>query len=583
MQVLTQHTSLGDQVSKKMSAWILVLIVAIILTIFFATLALSLQLFNKQVGIWKAVAPQYALTNLIDSDHFSLKREVALLQSTGLFSSFAIMDNQKRMIAQFGDGHFSNSRLIPIKDEAKVIWGYYAFKANFYHFFSSFLIAGAIFLVLILNFYFLIRQRIRSNLESEFARFNQFLNEVELITKKLHEIYHQENEPAIPQSTFNAEQVIINRAISRLLEEIKKANKAMREAISAAEQRRFQEELTRTALQVVHDICSPLALLEAIVQSTSLSLPEADRIAIRNAIGRLRDIANTLLKKAKQDLVIHQEGSLTQQLVAGLINQVIGEKRMQHGSRIDISFQFNESSYGLFALIRSTDFCRAISNLVNNAVDAIEDIGCITISLYDADNELQIKIQDNGKGIPSNMLAKIGQLGATYGKPQGMGMGLYHAKQIFESWGGRLAIRSQEGQGTTVQIALPKAQPSSWFVPEIKVGEGQTIVVIDDDESIHEVWKKRLESRSIKLLHFYSPEKLIEWQNNTIIDGGVLYLCDHEFIGSDMNGIDLVAKLKINYLSILVTSRVTDEILSSCEVAGIKLLPKDMAFLIPLI
>jgi hypothetical protein len=95
-------TSLGDQVSKKISAWILILVATIVVVLFLVSFILSSQMFNKQVNIWKIAAPQYALTSLMDSDHFSIDREVSFIKSTGLFSSFVITDNQKQVISQFG-------------------------------------------------------------------------------------------------------------------------------------------------------------------------------------------------------------------------------------------------------------------------------------------------------------------------------------------------------------------------------------------------------------------------------------------------------------------------------------------------
>lgn len=241
-------TSLGDQVSKKISAWILILVVTIMVSLFLVSFFLSLQMFNKQVNIWNIATPQYALTGLIDSDQFSISREVSFIKSTGLFSSFAITDNQKQVLSQFGKDKILESNLIPIRDDTKVVWGYYYFQPNFYSFISPFLIASVIFLIFILIAYSVIRWKMRSNLELEFSKFKNFLTEIEMVTEKLHEFYDQENEFQINStSLYNTKQVILNRAISKLLNEIQKANKSLREAISVAEQRRFKEELTRNA------------------------------------------------------------------------------------------------------------------------------------------------------------------------------------------------------------------------------------------------------------------------------------------------------------------------------------------------
>lgn len=583
-----KQTSLGNQVSKKISAWVLIFVIAIIIMIFFVSLAQSLQMFNKQVSSWISIAPQQAITNLIDSDEFSIKREVELIKSTGLFSVFGITDNQKRVIASFGASDNAKLKYIPITDDANLTWGYYFFQRDILEFFSPFLYSGAIFLVLILVLYGLVRGRMRTSLEAEFAQFNQFINEIETVTNQIHQVYIEELEIFIhPESSYTNEQTIINRAISKLIEEIKQANKSLREAISASEQKRFEDELTRTALQVAHDIGSPLATLEAIVQSASFLLPEDNRVTIRNAATKIRDIANSLLKKAKHDLLSMDNGEISQQMLASLIQQVVTEKRLQYQStnQINIQFDFNQSSYGLFAMIRVAEFSRILSNIINNSVESIVcEKGVISISLCSDDQYAVIRITDNGKGMSADLISKLGKLGVTYGKSNGHGLGLFHAKNTIEIWGGHLEIQSNPGQGTTINIYLPKAKPPEWFMPELKIIDGQTVVIIDDDEDIHAIWNERLKDLNVSLLHFYSPEEVINWKNNenASIDS-MFYVCDHEFIGSNMNGIDLINELKINFSSILVTNRFyTEEVMMRCEASRIKLLPKDMANIVPI-
>lgn len=468
-----KHSSLGDRISSKISAWIFTLVIAIIVGLFSISFSLSKQMFNKQVNIWQSATPQYALTSLIESDNFSIKREIEFLKATGLFSSFLITDNQKRVISQFGNVLFSGSELIPIKDEAGAVWGYYFFKTDFYRFFSFYLIFAVIFLGFILLAYFTIRWRIRCNLEAEFSRFNHFLSEIELVTEKLNEFYDKEVLLINPALSFDSEQVIINKAISRLMNEIKKANKSFHEAISFAEKRRFQDELTKTALQVAHDIGSPLGVLEMVVQSTSFVLPEKSRIEVRNAAGRIRDITNTLLKKAKHDLLSQDDDPISKQSLHYLVSQVVSEKRMQHGSIINFENTNTESMYSIFALIRAGEFCSVLSNVINNSIEALDDQGQIEISLHDLDKLSLIKIQDNGKGIPDEVLKTLGKLGKTHGKTDGSGLGLYNAINKIDEWSGQFEIQSKEQVGTTVHIYLPKAQPPSWFVPEIKLKKGK--------------------------------------------------------------------------------------------------------------
>ncbi|MBX3709653.1 MAG: hypothetical protein KIT56_01770 [Gammaproteobacteria bacterium] len=85
-------------------------------------------MYNKQVSSWVVIAPQQAITNLIDSDEFSLNREVQPIESTGLFSSFWVADNQKRIFIIF----LSMMKLMLFGD---IIFMKLDFITSFHHFF----------------------------------------------------------------------------------------------------------------------------------------------------------------------------------------------------------------------------------------------------------------------------------------------------------------------------------------------------------------------------------------------------------------------------------------------------------------
>src|SRR5262249_52105699 len=156
--------------------------------------------------------------------------------------------------------------------------------------------------------------------------------------------------------------------------------------------------------------------LEVIVQDTSLILPEESRIAVRHAAARMRDITHSLLKKAKRDLLSLNEETISQHLLYSLINQVVTEKLLQYRTNkmMNIHFDVHESSYGLFAMVRVTEFSRILSNLINNAAEAIEStIGNILITLFSINTDAVIQVKDNGKGISADLMTKLARLGVT--------------------------------------------------------------------------------------------------------------------------------------------------------------------------
>jgi len=130
-----------------------------------------------------------------------------------------------------------------------------------------------------------------------------------------------------------------------------------------------------------------------------------------------------------------------------------------------------------------------------------------------------------------------------------------------------LDIQSELNKGTRIKLYLPKTQPSAWFIPAIVLNEHQKVIILDDDESIHEVWRERfrqfmgMTNKTIKASHFYSPNEFINWQNAQSEKNihPSIFLCDYEFVACSRNRIDFITKLKLNYFSVLVTSRFNSE------------------------
>jgi signal transduction histidine kinase len=105
---------------------------------------------------------------------------------------------------------------------------------------------------------------------------------------------------------------------------------------------------------------------------------------------------------------------------------------------------------------------QSLTNIIHNAVKFTPAGGTVTISGERSGAMLKIVITDTGIGIPSEELDLVvrpfhRQRPAYDSRYQGVGLGLPFAKTIIELHGGRLAISSVQGSGTTVTIELPIA------------------------------------------------------------------------------------------------------------------------------
>lgn len=216
--------------------------------------------------------------------------------------------------------------------------------------------------------------------------------------------------------------------------------------------------LAEIATQVSHDIRSPLSALN-LVSASSRDLPDDVRDLIRKATRRITEIANELLEHKK----VIERGTIEPRSIPApistLLESLVSEKRAQYASKEGISIELEPEATLLFAQIESTNVERALSNLIDNAVEAIDGSGRVTIGAKLANCEVEIRITDNGKGIPEFVLEKLGQRGVTYGKESGNGLGVSFAKKVFESRGGRLEFVSRVGFGSCAIIRIPTTSP----------------------------------------------------------------------------------------------------------------------------
>ena len=353
------------------------------------------------------------------------------------------------------------------------------------------------------------------------------------------------------------------------------------------------------AAQVAHDIRSPIFALDAALK-TMTQLPEQQRIIVRHAVNRIRDVANSLLEKNRQKPAISSADdaalvgtgeSLDVHLLSSLIDSVITEKRLSFESKLDINidFKLSQESYGLFARIQPVEFRRMISNLVNNAVEALGEKGTVDISLNHDGDGIILAVADNGKGIPPEILAKLGRRGETHGKAGGSGLGLFHARTTAESWGGSLNITSQPGRGTTVSITLPKTEAPGGFVGELKLAAGRPVIVLDDDTGVHQIWRGRFETarvneNDIEVSYFSVPDELRSWiKANPAKAGGAICLFDHELTGFTETGLSLASELGLCAQTILVTSLSEEPmIIEECARLKVKMIPKGLAAFVPI-
>lgn len=231
-----------------------------------------------------------------------------------------------------------------------------------------------------------------------------------------------------------------------------------RDEVIITQSRKLADVETKAAVglmvaQMAHDIRSPIATLNMItsglIEFTDQYIP-----VIRDATGRINDIANDLLKRFSG-----KENEGFSRYSINVINEEIGkiitEKKFQFKDK-SVSFLLSliEGKSDVYVELNISDFLRVISNLINNSVEAFKNTGIVKIITSLNVDYFHIEVIDNGVGMTKAQLDNAFVQGVTT-KLEGCGLGLFHAKSIINSLNGLIEITSEVNVGTRVSIRMP--------------------------------------------------------------------------------------------------------------------------------
>ena len=120
------------------------------------------------------------------------------------------------------------------------------------------------------------------------------------------------------------------------------------------------------------------------------------------------------------------------------------------GTRIVIKNGGSDVIEGEYESIR-----RLFVNLINNNIEAMKGEGMLNIDIKDRKECVQVEMEDTGGGIPEEDLKNIFEPFFTT-KQHGTGLGLSIVKKIVDEHNGTIEMTSKDGEGTIVNICLPK-------------------------------------------------------------------------------------------------------------------------------
>jgi signal transduction histidine kinase len=353
----------------------------------------------------------------------------------------------------------------------------------------------------------------------------------------------------------------------------------LRPYLSSLVEMEKKQALGDLAAQVAHDVRSPAETIKSVVRKVKGIDPREARLLIA-ASSRIENIADDLITKFIHT-VRGEPASFS--FLSAVVDSIVAEKIAILGdrSKIEIRSNLTPDMCLVGVPISGTELSRVLSNVLNNAIHALRDKqrGIISITASSDGTQVSLQIKDNGKGISEEVLHKLRSLGGSFGKVGGAGIGLAHGKSALAKVGGSLSIDSSVGKGTTITLQMPTAPTPSWCATTLNLSDAKAIVVLDDDESIHLLWRERLGTERIHYLTDPEQFDIARFPPET-----TRYIFDHDICGSPVTGLDLIRSHNLSNRAVLVTSYFNEtKIQRAVEQAGAAMLPKFMISKVPIL
>ncbi|AEJ23374.1 two-component sensor histidine kinase [Weissella koreensis KACC 15510] len=235
------------------------------------------------------------------------------------------------------------------------------------------------------------------------------------------------------------------------------------------EEQRINQERRQFVSNVSHELRTPLTSVKSYIdalQDGATDDPEltGQFLAVVQAeTGRMINMINDLLELSRMDRGVRNL-ELEWVNLGALFEYIL--------NRFDMIISSDQAGQKDYRIIREVEptpvwveidtskFTQVIDNIMNNAIKYSPDGGTIMARLNLIDQKVVISIQDQGLGIPQkdaqHVFDRFFRVDKARSRAQGgTGLGLAIAKEIVESFGGRIWAESKEGQGSTFKISLP--------------------------------------------------------------------------------------------------------------------------------
>jgi signal transduction histidine kinase len=308
---------------------------------------------------------------------------------------------------------------------------------------------------------------------------------------------------AAANTTLQAEKTreleTLNRVLQRANTELEQANRTLQNEI--AERTRVEQALKAAdrhkdefLAMLAHELRNPLApILNAVqlIRKKPLSDPQLlwSRDVIERQLGHLTRLVDDLLdvsRITRGKINLSRETVEVADLVARAV-ETVQPLIVERGHRLILDVA-SESIRVFGDALRLT---QAVGNVLSNAAKYTENGGQIRLTARQVDGIVEIRVQDTGIGIPSDLQPMIfdmfTQLNNQTGRAQsGLGIGLALVRKLLEMHGGSVTAFSEgNGQGSEFLITLPV------ITNETNAANGRAAVSLDSDTGTEAVQVRR--------------------------------------------------------------------------------------------
>lgn len=271
---------------------------------------------------------------------------------------------------------------------------------------------------------------------------------------------------ALAAASISATLYAQRRMYYRLYLDTLKTSAALREFQSQAMRAESSGTMMRMTAALAHDLSQPIGALSSgidtllVVSARQAQTPpegqprliglQADlRRSLQDSLERLRKTVNRIQRLTNLDEAVTQQANLND-----LVNEAVGLMKPQspQGTRFDLDLGEVPN-----VTCRPQRLIAVLCNLLSNSIQALHGEGRIAVSTAVCDSKLELKVQDNGRGIPAEQLAHIfdPRFQVADGRVSTGNWSLFTSRQYIKEHGGDISIQSLEGKGTTVCLTLP--------------------------------------------------------------------------------------------------------------------------------